>query len=218
MLVSRGIDLTHYRANPIWLWQHNADWPVAPRSDQIDVQSDKLVARVQFPPAGVSSRADEVLGLIRAAVINAASAGFEKAQGEPIDPANPRVGTRIVACELAELSFVSIPAVPDTLVTERDAVPEIEEAERNERQAKVQALSLRDGTSARPRPGSACRRPTSAPDARLHNLPASPAKALCTRNSGLADAASAICRQQGADLATNSRWLTGPACTLACTP
>ncbi len=127
VLVSRGIDLTHYRTNPIWLWQHNADWPVA-RSGQIEVQGDKLVARVQFPPAGVSARADEVLGLIRAGVINAASTGFEKAEAEPIDPANPRAGTRIVACELAEMSFVSIPAVPDALVTERDAAPEVEEA------------------------------------------------------------------------------------------
>ena len=123
VLVSRGIDLTNYRANPIWLWQHNADWPVA-RPEQIDVHGDKLVSRVQFPPAGVSLRADEVLGLIRAGVINAASTGFEKAQAEPIDPANPRAGTRIVSCELAEMSFVSIPAVPDALVTERDAAPE----------------------------------------------------------------------------------------------
>ncbi len=126
VLVSRGIDLTNYRTNPIWLWQHNADWPVA-RSEEIDVQGDKLVARVQFPPAGVSARADEVLGLIRAGVINAASTGFEKAQAEPIDPANPRAGTRIVACELAEMSFVSIPAVPDALVTERHAASEADE-------------------------------------------------------------------------------------------
>lgn len=65
VLVSCGIDLTHYCANPICLWQHNADWPVV-RSEQIDVQGDKLVARVQFPPAGVSTRAGEVLGLILA--------------------------------------------------------------------------------------------------------------------------------------------------------
>jgi HK97 family phage prohead protease len=120
VLVSRGIDLSNYRSNPIWLWQHNADWPVA-RSQEIGVQGDDLVARVQFPPVGVSERADEVLGLIRAGVINAASTGFEKVQAEPIDAANPRSGTRIVSCELAEMSFVSIPAVPNALVTERTA-------------------------------------------------------------------------------------------------
>jgi HK97 family phage prohead protease len=118
VLVSRGIDLTHYRANPIWLWQHNPDWPVA-RSAEIGVKGTALVARVSFPAAGVSERADEVLGLIRAGVVNAASTGFEKMRMEPVDPNNPIAGTRIVSCELAEMSFVSIPAVPDALVTER---------------------------------------------------------------------------------------------------
>jgi HK97 family phage prohead protease len=114
VLMSRGIDLNNFRANPVWLWQHNADWPVA-RSSEISVQGTNLVSRVRFPPAGVSARADEVLGLIRAGIINGASTGFEKVQAEPIEGG----GTRIKSCELAEMSFVSIPAVPDALVTER---------------------------------------------------------------------------------------------------
>lgn len=125
VLVTAGVDLTNYRRNPIWLYQHNPDWPVA-RSEQIGPAGELLVARVKFPDAGISRRADEVLGLIRAGIINTASTGFEKIKAEPIDPANPGAGTRIVSCELAEMSFVSIPALPDALVTER-AAPGAEE-------------------------------------------------------------------------------------------
>ena len=116
--------LDEYLMNPIWLHQHNPDWPIA-RSKQIaeDGQGN-LIARVQFPPAGVSERADEVLGLIRAGVINAASTGFDVVSAEPIDPANPQAGTRITKAILQEVSFVSVPAVPDAVVTER-AIKEI---------------------------------------------------------------------------------------------
>ncbi len=120
ILVSGGIELDAYRNNPVWLWQHNPDWPIA-RAEQIDVTDGKLVARVRFPEAGVSARADEILGLIRAGVVNAASTGFDSLEAEPIDPAKPRSGTKIVRCELHEMSFVSIPAVPDALITSRSA-------------------------------------------------------------------------------------------------
>lgn len=123
VLVSSGIELDRYRQNPVWLWQHNPDWPIA-RAAQIDIQSGNLVARVQFPPAGVSERADEILGLIRAGVVNAASTGFETIEAEPIDPKDPRGGVRITRCELHEVSFVSIPAVPDALISER-AIEEV---------------------------------------------------------------------------------------------
>lgn len=118
VLVSAGIQLDRYRQNPVWLWQHNPDWPIA-RAEDISVVENKLVARVRFPPQGVSARADEILGLIRAGVVNAASTGFETLEAEPIDRAKPNGGMKITRCELQEVSFVSIPAVPDALVTER---------------------------------------------------------------------------------------------------
>lgn len=131
ILVSTGIELNRYRQNPVWLWQHNPDWPIA-RAAQIDVKDGALIARVQFPPEGVSERADEILGLIRAGVINAASTGFETIEAEPIDPKDPRGGVRIVRCELHEVSFVSIPAVPDALISER-AMEEVKRMARTKR-------------------------------------------------------------------------------------
>lgn len=118
VIASDAFDLTNYRRNPIVLFQHNPDWPIA-RAEEIGVIDGNLVARVRFPDPGVSPRADEVYGLIRAGIVNAASTGFEAHDAEPLDPADPRGAMRITAAELQEFSFVSIPAVPDALVTER---------------------------------------------------------------------------------------------------
>ncbi len=118
IVVTAGISLGAFRSNPVVLYQHNADWPIA-RAADIGARGDDLVSLVQFPTQGISPRADEVYGLVAEGVISAVSMGFERAKGEPIDPANPRNGTRITSCELAEFSFVSIPALKDALVLER---------------------------------------------------------------------------------------------------
>lgn len=116
VLVSSGIDLTNYRANPIWLWQHDANSPVA-RSIEIDVDDHgRLVALVEFPPAGVSPKADEICGLIKAGTLRAASTGFDDLAAEPAEAGNPSAGIRVTRSELVEMSFVSIGAVPDALV------------------------------------------------------------------------------------------------------
>lgn len=116
VLVSSGIDLANYRLNPIWLWQHDANSPVA-RSIEIDVDPQgRLVALVEFPPAGVSPKADEICGLIKAGTLRAASTGFDDMAAEPVEPGNPSAGIRVTRAELLEMSFVSIGAVPDALV------------------------------------------------------------------------------------------------------
>lgn len=115
---SEGIDLTWYQRNPVWLWQHDPDQPIA-RAENIGVTNGKLVAKVRFPPEGVSAKSDEILGLIRAGVVNAASIGFDPKDTAPVDPKDPRSGVQILRCELNEVSFVSVPALPDALVTER---------------------------------------------------------------------------------------------------
>jgi hypothetical protein len=117
-MVSAGIDLTAYRTNPIVLWQHNPDRPIA-RAEHIGVTNGKLVAKVRFADAGISEQADEIFGLIKCGIINTASTGVEIRRTEPINPSAPNAGIRVLTCELQEFSFVSIPAVPDALVTER---------------------------------------------------------------------------------------------------
>ncbi len=114
VLVSAGVDLAAFRRNPVILWQHNPDWPIA-RAGDVAMNGSDLVATIDFPPAGASERADEVYALIRAGIINATSTGFNPIESEPgVDGA-----TKITRSELQEISLVSIPALPDALITER---------------------------------------------------------------------------------------------------
>jgi hypothetical protein len=63
----------NYRANSVWRFQQ----PTGPSpARHMRVAGDKLVVRVKFAPAGVSQCSNEVLGLIRCGIINAASTGF----------------------------------------------------------------------------------------------------------------------------------------------
>ncbi len=145
--------LDAYRKNPVWLWQHDPDQPIA-RAENITVKGDDLVARVRFPPAGVSPKADEILGLIRAGIVNAASTGFDVIASELIDRADPSKGTRITRAELQEVSFVSIPAVPDALVSQRaqrDKAISMQQhrdrAARYEREARARRFAQLEGVA-----------------------------------------------------------------------
>lgn len=121
VVVQNGIDLTGFKANPIVLWQHNVDQPIA-KATEIGPSDGKLMAMVEFPPAGISPKADEICGLVKSGVINAVSIGFNPLETEPMDKGNPKKGPqKYLACELAEFSFVSVPANKNALVVERQA-------------------------------------------------------------------------------------------------
>jgi HK97 family phage prohead protease len=118
IVVTDGIDLSDYRRNSVVLWDHDPAQPVA-RAISIAPAAGNLVALAQFPAEGVSPKADEVYGLIREKIVNAASIGFDPIEAEPIDPKDPWNGQRITKCSLLEFSFVAIPALQDALITER---------------------------------------------------------------------------------------------------
>jgi HK97 family phage prohead protease len=113
-----GIDLTHYRKNPIILWSHMPEMPVG-RAMVFDQRADSLEAQVDFAPAGISDIADQICGLVKAGVISACSIGFQPTAQEPINPKDRRAGIRITRSELMECSFVAIPADQGALVLER---------------------------------------------------------------------------------------------------
>src|SRR5579871_1193443 len=95
IVVQDGIVLDAYQANPVVLWQHDPMVPIA-RCLQIGIADGVLRALVQFPPEGTSAKADEVYGLIRAGVVNAASIGFLPIDAEPIDAKQPWAGQRFL--------------------------------------------------------------------------------------------------------------------------
>lgn len=109
VIVQEGIDLSDYQSNPIVLWQHDPNSPIAKAVD-IGVVAGKTRAVVQFPPEGTSVLADEKYGLIKAGVINCVSIGFDPIETEPMDAARPRGPQRYLKSALMEFSFVSVPA------------------------------------------------------------------------------------------------------------
>ncbi len=118
VLLPQGCQLRNYLANPIALWSHDPDQPVG-NAENILVEAGQITARAIFAPAGISAKADEVCGLVKAAVIRAVSIGFDIIDSEPLDPKRPRGGQRITKWELLELSFVSVPADVGAVVAAR---------------------------------------------------------------------------------------------------
>jgi HK97 family phage prohead protease len=118
IIVQDGIDLTGYRSNPVVLWQHDADCPVA-RAPDIGVVNGKMTATALFPAEGADEEADYVYGKIKAGIVNAASIGFNPVEFQPIDPKQPWGGLKYTKSEMLEFSFVSVPANKDCVVIGR---------------------------------------------------------------------------------------------------
>lgn len=118
VLIPQGCQLDNYRANPIVLWSHDPDYPIG-NAENITVQPSEIRCRIVFAPAGISEKADEICGLMKAGVLRAVSVGFDPIDGEPLDPKQPRGGQRVTNWELYELSPVSVPADTGALVTAR---------------------------------------------------------------------------------------------------
>jgi len=113
------VRLDNYKLNPVFLWNHDVDLPPVARAEAIEVQGDEIVCQVRFPPAGISARADEIRGLVKASMINAVSVGFDPINGEPLDAKKPRAGMRVTDWEMLECSWCCVPVDPGSLVTAR---------------------------------------------------------------------------------------------------
>ena len=109
-----GCDFTNFRRNPVCLFQHDSNEPVA-RALDIRVVDKRIECLIAFPSPGVNPKSDEVFGLIQARVLNAVSVGFLPKASEPL----PSGGRRITRWELLEISFVSLPCNADALIVGR---------------------------------------------------------------------------------------------------
>jgi HK97 family phage prohead protease len=118
VVVQAGINLGPYGDNPVVLWNHLADVPVA-RTINIDIKTGQLRATVQFPPEGDDEDSDWVYGKIKAGLVNATSIGFIPKDYEPLNPKEPWGGYKFKTSELLEFSFVSVPANSGCLIVGR---------------------------------------------------------------------------------------------------
>jgi len=122
VVVQTGIELDNYRTNPVVLWSHDSDMPVA-RAPVIGVQDGVLRSTVQFPPAGEDADSDWVYGKIKNRLVNAVSIGFIPKTYEPVDPQEPWDGYRFMTCELVEFSFCTVPMNAEALIVGRSLKP-----------------------------------------------------------------------------------------------
>jgi HK97 family phage prohead protease len=113
-----GIDFSAYRKNPVILYQHDHDEPIA-RCAEIGVVNGRVEALIQFPDADASEDSDKVYNLIKAGVLNAVSIGFIPTEYIPLDPKEPWGPRKYVSCEMIEASIVSVPANSAALIIER---------------------------------------------------------------------------------------------------
>lgn len=113
-----GIDFTAYRKNPVVLYMHDHDEPIA-RCVEIGVVNGRVEALVQFPDMGAAEKSDEVYNLIKAGVLNAVSIGFIPLEWSYINDKDPWAGRRFTKCECLEFSVVSVPANANALIVER---------------------------------------------------------------------------------------------------
>lgn len=116
--LTEGAELDRYRSNPVWLFDHQPQVPVG-RGENIRIDGDTLRCTVEFAPPGISPKADEIRGLVKARIINGVSAGALPIETEPLDPTRPRGGKRWLRWELFETSFVTIPSNQEAMVVAR---------------------------------------------------------------------------------------------------
>ena len=109
-----GWSLDAYMKNPVVLWGHDHKSLPVGRVTRITPTPNGLAARIQFPPEGVSARADEVRRLVKEGFLSSVSVGFRPLKSAPN---RTRVGMDYHEQELLELSFVSVPANADAVVT-----------------------------------------------------------------------------------------------------
>lgn len=122
VVVASGGDFTAYRRNPVVLFNHDPSLPIA-RCTEVRVSGDKVLATVEFPPAGTSELSDEVFALIKAGVLSAWSIGFNPIKSDALDPGQPKYGPkRYTAWELLEISAVATPCNRNAVTIERDVI------------------------------------------------------------------------------------------------
>ena len=117
-VVQAGADLSVYKRNPIVLFSHNPEHPVGTAKD-LKMVDGCWTAEIEFAPAGLSHKADEVCALVKSGVLKSVSIGFDPTDAEPINPSKPRGPQRYKRWILCEISVVAIPANNDAVVTEK---------------------------------------------------------------------------------------------------
>ena len=136
IVVSQGVNLDHYKNNPVVAGFHNYNKPAVGRAVEVGVGADYVVSKMEFTPEGDNPEADVLHDLYKKGFQNAASIGFMPLEAQP----NENGGYIYNKWELYEYSLVLVPDNaealtimrskgfdPDKIIEEQNAFEGIEE-------------------------------------------------------------------------------------------
>jgi len=106
IVMPEGIDISHFKKNPIALWSHNSNFPIG-TWENIRVEGSKLLGDLKLAAAGTSKLIDELRSLVEQRILKAVSIGFGVDEAVPIKQTG---GYKFTKTRLLECSLVSVPA------------------------------------------------------------------------------------------------------------
>lgn len=110
-----GWDLEAYQKNPVFLWAHDESSLPIGRSLETWVEANKLKAKVEFTPPGMSRFNDTVFQMYQSRFLNAVSVGFGVREWDWIEDADGNWLLDFISTELWEISAVPVGADPAAL-------------------------------------------------------------------------------------------------------
>jgi len=127
----KGWQTKAYMKNPVFLWAHNYSEPPIGKAVKVEKTDKGLIFDIEFAPADVYPKAEQIYQLYKNGFLRATSVGFKSLSSEWIDDTTEeeakkrkktpdlRAGKSFAKQELLELSAVPVPANPDALMTAR---------------------------------------------------------------------------------------------------
>ena len=111
VVIPQGAVLDNYQRNPVVALNHKYDGLAIAKTEQLDITSDGILAKVKFPEPGVYGLADTVFELYKGGFMNAWSIGFIPIESSDRDGG----GREFKKWELLEYSAVLVPDNPEAL-------------------------------------------------------------------------------------------------------
>jgi HK97 family phage prohead protease len=107
-------DLKRYRKNPVFMWAHDSNELPIGRVIEVGVKDGQLQGKVEFAPAEINPKAEQVYQAYKAKFLKGVSVGFRShdIRVEKHDDVKVPI---LAKNELYELSGAPIPSNPDTL-------------------------------------------------------------------------------------------------------
>lgn len=115
-LAIEGIDIKHYKSNPVVLWSHQSGNLPIGKAVKITKSGDELKIKVQFAPKETYEFADTIYRLVKGKYLNATSVGFIP-DYDSITYDEKKGARTFNKSELLELSVVNVPSNPGALAT-----------------------------------------------------------------------------------------------------